>query len=183
MQDVFKRLTPEDLKIAQAYVGSLYRPADLVITTDANEPYLYRWHVTPRSYQANQYFHIQVSSDPERPKHDHPWPNMTVVLAGRYQEHLQVRPPRGEVIIWDRPAGSVVFREAAWAHRLVLPPDVPYTMTQFTTGPAREEGWGFWIGRRWYPHNECTAQTENGSVFRYPPGTRPRFDATHVYTG
>jgi hypothetical protein len=158
--DLHSLLSEEDWGIAVRYIGSLYRPPDLTIAPDG-EPYIYRWYVTPRSSQANVYFHVQVKDDPDRPLHDHPWDNMSTILAGGYIEHIQSHPPHGETILLTRRPGDVVFRRAKEAHRLFMPAGVPYTMTQFTTGP-KIRSWGFWDLKRGWLHNEDTVHLVDG---------------------
>ncbi len=167
-------LTPADLEIAKRYVPDLRQP-DLVIAGD-HGPYLLRWHVVPRNYQGNVYFHIQLADDPERPKHDHPWDNQTVILSGGYRETYSFD-PRYWAHKGDRECrvGDVITRQAAEAHRLELLPGVPYTMTQFTTGPAKRS-WGFWINGIWYHNEDCLAYTEDGSTFTYPEGVKHEHD-------
>lgn len=168
----FRQCSLEDRAIARRYIGDLLRPADLTITTEDDKPYLYRWHVIPRTasddFGGNIYFHVQTSSDPERPLHDHPWANMSVILSGGYDE---VCGPIG--IVNPRRKGDVVFRAATDAHRLVLPEGIPYTMTQFTTGPY-ERKWGFWVGRRWYPYDECVRTEGTKTIFKYPAPERSK---------
>lgn len=166
-------VTPEHLKLVERFVGSLERVPDLIIT--GGEPvakaYLYRWHVTPRSYDANVYFHMQTGNDPERPLHDHPWDNQSVILANGYDELYQARPPRGETFFMPRRAGQTVHRKATDAHRLLLPPQFKYSLSLFTTGPAirDERGWGFWIENTWYSHKQCTITLPNNrTLFTYP---------------
>lgn len=168
-------LAPEDFHVASGIVGGLPRlmKPDLEIQPDGT-PYLYRWEIIPRrKFGGNVYFHIQVASDPERPRHDHPWDNQSVILAGGYDETYQEAPP------WSRPQtrsvrkGDTVHRKAEEAHRLILPEGVPYTMTLFTTGPVKRP-WGFWInthrGRpEWVDEHECIVQTGDGrSIFKEP---------------
>lgn len=156
------------------------RAPDLTITavdkeTGEDRPYLFRWHLSKRSTQANDYLHLQVDSDPERPLHDHPWDNMTVILsANGYDELVQCEPPYGPVDTVRRRHGEVVFRKAQLAHRLILPPSVPYVLTRFFTGP-KVQPWGFWIGDQWWDYQACTRDIGGGrSVFTYPPGTEPK---------
>jgi hypothetical protein len=132
------------MRLALKYTGTYDRlcEPDLVIAPDG-APYLYRWHVIPRNSEANVYFHIQVSDDPERPLHDHPWDNTSVILSGGYDEILQRRPPYDRVETVRRSEGQVIHRAAEEAHRLLLRSVDGYTMTQFTTGPKRRD-WGFW---------------------------------------
>jgi hypothetical protein len=166
----FAQCTPEDRETALRYIGSLDRPADVVIGTDVD--YLWRWHVVKRAagetVAGNVYFHIQTASDPERPLHDHPWDNMSLILAGEYIELVQHMPPWGETVHYKRVKGQTIFRPQQWAHRLILPRHVRYTMTQFTTG-AYKRDWGFWIGKTWHPHAECTRLIDGRSVWVDPP--------------
>lgn len=162
-------LTEEDQAQALAILGSLDRPPDLVIAPDG-EPYIYRWHVIPRNAAgANVYFHIQVADDPERPLHDHPWDNQSVILAGGYLETWNPWPQSPGVPPAEstRIKGDVVQRHAETAHRLELLDNCPYTMTLFTTGPVRRN-WGFWAAGEFLPHDLVI---EN------------RADGTSVYTG
>lgn len=138
---------------------------DIVIAPDGN-PYLYRWYLVGGSSTLGQdigatvMFHIQVASDPERPLHDHPWDNQSVILAGTYLELLQSDPPYGKVAQELRKPGEVITRAAAEAHRLILPKGIPYAMTLFSTGP-KVRTWGFWYGDQWRSYKEHV-HTENG---------------------
>lgn len=165
-------LAEKDQRTAAAILGGELHAPDLEIAPDGT-PYLYRWHVIPRNREANVYLHVQVASDPERPLHDHPWDNQSVILAGGYIEIVQKTPPLGRETRTTRYLGDTVHREAEEAHRLILPFSVPYTMTLFTTGPTRRT-WGFWIANHrgyptWYPHTDCIRETEDGrSLFIHP---------------
>jgi len=90
--DFAGRVTDHDKEIASQYIGSLYRPPDLVIAPKGYGEYLFRWYVIPRNREANVYFHIQTQSDPERPLHDHPWDNTSVILSGGYDEIIDTEP-------------------------------------------------------------------------------------------
>lgn len=155
--------------------GGIWNP-DLVIAPDG-EPYLYRWYLMPcggyykpngqkreiPSYRNSVMLHIQTNSDPERPYHDHPWDNQSVILAGGYEEHIQSTPPHGHTATeWRRP-GDVIVRAATEAHRLILPDGVPYTMTVFSTGPKVRD-WGFWYGDTWHHNAEHVAMRNGVSV-------------------
>lgn len=173
-------LTQADYLRMVAILGSrAYQQPDLTITainpkTGEDEPYLFRWHVTPRTRTGgNCYLHVQVSSDPERPLHTHPWPNMSVIESEHgYHELIDNSPPFGPVHMERRAKGQTIIRQPHVAHRLVLPEGVPYVMTMFFTGVATGKGWGFWIGSKLYPHSECLRDLGNNrSVFTYPPGT------------
>lgn len=169
-------LSREDLELAlkivpgmknipgAGYVERLRSP-DLVIAPDGT-PYLYRWHVVPRNDQGNVYFHIQVADDPERPLHDHPWDNQSVILSGGYTEIY--RTLNGKPRIRSPYKGVTIQRRATEAHRLELLPDSAYTMTLFTTGPKLRE-WGFWTDKGWRPHTEVTEDTPDGrSIWKGP---------------
>lgn len=185
-----EQLTPEDYALASSILGphaamaqlrgemgGLWNP-DLVIAPDG-EPYLYRWYLMPCGgyylpngakreipmYGNSVMLHIQVQSDPERPYHDHPWDNQSVILAGGYEERIQSQPPHGEVATEWRHRGDVVVRAATEAHRLILPPGILYTMTVFSTGPKIRE-WGFWYGDTWHNSHGHVAMRNGVSVNR-----------------
>lgn len=168
-------LSDKDRALAASLLGSERAP-DLDIQPDGT-PYLYRWWVTPRQKAANVYMHVQVASDPERPLHDHPWDNQSVILSGGYHELLLTKPPWGLTRTRECYEGQTYHRLAEEAHRLILPEGVPYTLTLFTTGPVRRD-WGFWLpDYRGYPiwvsHNECIINTPDGrSVFKQPEKLR-----------
>lgn len=164
-------LTPEDRAFVEGALG-FQREPDLVI---GNPSYLYRWHVVPRNEAANTYLHVQVASDPDRPLHDHPWENMSVIVSGGYDELIQARPwPGGYVETKKRRKGDVVIRPAEQPHRLILPEGIPYTISLFSTGP-KAKSWGFWCevhGRNtWVDHAECVELLPDGrSIWKGPPG-------------
>ena len=152
-------------------LGEALRDPDLVIAPDGS-PYLYRWHVIPRNYYANVYLHIQVASDPERPLHDHPWDNTSVILSGGYDEvfgglthptYPNAVPAQGRSVIYQRRTGDVIHRQAERLHRLLLPPQHPYTMTLFCTGPHRRS-WGFMFPEGWVPAKEVVGVDDNVST-------------------
>lgn len=150
-----------DLYKYARYVGA-ERDPDLVIAPDGI-PYLYRWHLLPHSKEANLYFHVQVKDDPKRPLHDHPWDNMSVILAGGYKERLclsELEPHDDMTFSFVRSVGSIVYRKAAQAHRLELLYGEPYAMTLFMTGPKVKD-WGFWYPHGWVPYEQVT-RTEDG---------------------
>jgi hypothetical protein len=151
-----------------------FRDPDLVIAPDGN-PYLYRWHVTPPKGPANVYLHVQVADDPERPLHDHPWDNTSVILSGGYKEIMSLsagEPQPKSTTTFYRSKGDVIFRRAAWPHRLFLLHGWKYTMTLFTTGPKVRE-WGFWYPRGWIPYTEVTRVKDGKSVHIHPTGEQP----------
>jgi hypothetical protein len=167
-----EQLTEEDYSCAVKLLGAdehmrprLWYP-DLVLAPDG-APYIYRWYLvgSPSDTQppASVMLHIQVASDPKRPLHDHPWSNMSVIVSGGYEELLQANPPRGEIERRLRQPGDIIFRGAHEAHRLLLPPSVPYAMTIFSTGPKVRD-WGFWYDYEWRHHDRCIATRDGVSI-------------------
>ena len=159
------RIPFEAQRIASGILREPRKP-DLVIAPDGS-PYLLRWHLV-KSRVANVYLHLQVASDPERPLHDHPWDNQSVILAGGYLEVLcqdngSAGGPAIPIISSFRKAGDVISRKAAEPHRLVLANKAglpQYALTLFTSGPKIRE-WGFWYPEGWVP-NYDVVRTENG---------------------
>lgn len=160
-------LSDDDFGIAQLYLGNSSRifSPDLVISPDGN-PYLYRWHITPRNLGANVYFHIQVADDPKRPLHNHPWDNMSVILSGGYKEVLcmsEGEPQMGSVHSYVRNAGDTIYRRSGQSHRLEMQYGHPYTMTVFSTGPKVRD-WGFWYPQGFVPYEQVTTTVDGVSV-------------------
>lgn len=160
------RLSLSDKLIADEILGGngVWPKPDLVIAPD-NAPYIYRWHVIPRNQRANVYFHIQVADDPERPLHDHPWDNMSVILAGGYDEHWNPTPRWGhaDLILRKWRKDDTVHRRAGEAHHLYLPKEFPYAMTLFSTGPVIRD-WGFWYPNGWRSADIVTTNIGNRSI-------------------
>lgn len=166
--DFHARCSEHDCNTAANFIGSLYRPPDLVIAPAGYGEYLFRWHVVPRNVDGNVYFHVQTASDPERPLHDHPWDNTSVILAGGYDEIIDTAPAdklMNHTYNMHRRKGDVIHRPATWAHRLILPHGERYTMSLFTTGPKVRK-WGFWSGGDFTPYTEITVETEGRSSWK-----------------
>lgn len=147
------------------------RALNPIIIAPNGEPYLYRWHVVPRNDLANVYLHIQVRSDPERPLHDHPYDNQSVILAGGYDEvYVERQPFEGGLYHPEQTRrlrrGDVVTRTAFTAHRLILPPSIRYSMSLFSTGPRFKE-WGYWFPDGWH-HFSRHVIYENGVSVHVP---------------
>lgn len=145
---------------------SLIAP-DLPIAPDGGEPYLLRWHLV-KTPQACVYFHIQLRSDPERPLHNHPWDSTSVILAGGYEEMICYNPHaepdhRDTVNLIRRRPGDHIPRSRIVAHRLLLPADVPYSMSLFTTGPKRQS-WGFYYDHGFVDYKDVTKMVDGRSV-------------------
>jgi hypothetical protein len=161
-------LSYPDLAIAERYVGLRLAQPDVILAPDG-EPYIYRWHIFADNAIGNTFFHVQVKSDPERPFHDHPWDNTSLILAGGYEEFYRDDPERTDTVhTWDTrwlKKGDFVFREATTAHRLVLPHGGKYAMTLFSTGPKVRE-WGFWYpGCDWHHNKRHVIDRPEGGAF------------------
>lgn len=159
--------------------------------------YLRRWYVIPRNRWFNIYLHNMVQDDDPRALHDHPWWNVSIVLKGGYYEVVPAKPlsPSGAwlyahpslrnysesmraelakpylsdncVVRWRGP-GSIIFRRATDAHRLMLDNErnlggeiVHYTpsWSLFITGPKRRK-WGFWCPQGWKPFDEYVRKVD-----------------------
>lgn len=164
-----------------------WREPDFCIMPDGT-PYIYRWYLVPRNEMGNVYFHVQVASDPERPLHDHPWANTSIILAGGYDEILPgpmlgqtfgkinetPRVTNGVTTMLSRRAGDVIHRSAEQAHRVVLRAEDRYSISLFTTGPKTRE-WGFWVTGQgghplWVDHRHVIEDREGRSVYIGPKG-------------
>lgn len=124
--------------------------------------YMDRWFLIPRNEFANVYLHRVMRSDDDRALHDHPWPNQSILLEGRYLE-IMPEHPRG---LWREP-GDSVKRLATDRHRLVLEPGTT-AVSLFITGPKVRD-WGFWCGEnedRFVPWQDFTAPGNKGLVGR-----------------
>ena len=63
------------------------RDPDFVIGPK-DAPYLQRWWLIPRNRWFNVYLHHILHSDDDRALHDHMYFNVSVLLRGRYVEHM-----------------------------------------------------------------------------------------------
>jgi hypothetical protein len=120
------------------------RPADFVIG-GLDNPYMFRWWVIRRNRLLNVYLHCVVRDDDDRALHDHPWPSLSLCLAGHLAE---VYRRGGRDRVRDFYPGDLVWRGARFAHRLYLPSGERYAWTLFITGPRVRE-WGFLCPRGW----------------------------------
>lgn len=170
-------LMPEDTDLVRRYLGRFWSSRlavpDIQIFGSSDHPYIYRWHLQPYDgHFANTYFHVQVQDDPDRPLHDHPWDNCSVILSGGYEEWIDNRPMAEQPQKIRRHPGEMVFRRAEQAHRLLIPDGVPYSLSLFHTAPRRRP-WGFWVllstGPKWFPSSELIEDLPDGrSMFHMP---------------
>ena len=157
---------------AQWYMGR--REPDQPIGGD----YLHRWWVTPwrawgnrhassplRRWLArwpNVYVHSYGRSDYDRALHDHPWPSLSIILAGGYWEWLPTTAPRDDehadaatsVVPQWRGPGAITTRSAESAHRIELVDDRA-VITLFVTGQRRRQ-WGFLCPEGWRSSHDWT---------------------------
>lgn len=127
------------------------------------DPYMLRWWLIPRNRFFNIYLHEVIRSDDDRALHDHPWPNCSILIHGRYAEHtiaaggIHRRAPRE--------AGELKLRGPRSAHRLELIGE-ERCVTIFITGP-RVRHWGFHCPRSGWVHwKQFTAPGDYGSIGR-----------------
>ena len=125
------------------------RKPDVCIGGTPEEPYLLRWYVWPRNKWCNLYYHVFLRSDDDRALHDHPWPSVSLLLAGPIGEIYRRRD--GAHVARTIERGQVVYRGAKFAHRLVMLERAPVAASLFLTGPVVRE-WGFLCPRIGWRH-------------------------------
>lgn len=120
-----------------------------VIKRHNGEPYLRRWHIIPRNRWFNIYLHHFVGSDDERATHDHPWPSVSIKLAG-YLDEIWTEPLNGGLRLAHRRTIEWLwpyYRSPEFSHRLIVP-EGETAWTLFITGP-RVRSWGFHCAKGW----------------------------------
>ena len=126
--------------MAVAFFG---RAPDVVIGGD-ERPYLKRWWLIPRNRLFNIYLHHFLRSDDDRALHDHPWVNLSILLAGEYTEHTIAAGGINHRV--RRRAGDMKLRRPSAAHRIELHAGPCWTL--FLTGPT-VRSWGFHCPAGW----------------------------------
>lgn len=108
------------------------------IRRKGGSPYLERFFLAKvKGWSA--YLHLFHDSDEGPWVHDHPWWNVSIVLAGRYREWY------ADGTYKDRKAGDIVFRQAQVAHRIEIPEECKGKVwSLFITGKRWRE-WGFFM--------------------------------------
>jgi hypothetical protein len=161
---VKKKLMPLTAKLPDEIIGPGYRwrknsgepPGKL------HKPFLKRWFVLPKNTWCNVYLHKFMRDDEDRAKHDHPWPNASLLLVGRY---IEVTGDDDRRTMYS--AGELKFRRASYAHRieLVRTRKTGHKRTKakrergqpswslFITGPVIR-GWGFHCPAGWRSNAE-----------------------------
>lgn len=130
------------------------RKPDFVIGEPGN-PYLERWWVIPRNRRFNIYLHRFLHDDDDRALHDHPWWNVSIILRGKYLEHLV----NGQVRRLS--VGSIKFRKPQHAHRIELIGAEAWSL--FITGPVVRE-WGFHCPKGWVHWKAFTKAHTPGQI-------------------
>lgn len=160
------------LRKCEAVMAS--RPYDFAIGPGSDR-YCLRWWIIPRNRWFNIYLHRFLHDDEDRALHDHPWYSMSWLLKTGYYEVLRNN-QGAESSVW-RPEGTVTFRRATQAHRIVLvrrwawhssglPKLIAGEATSlFITGPVIRN-WGFYCPKGWRPWQEFVDQRDTGAVGR-----------------
>ena len=119
---------------------------------DGLNRYMERWWWRKKSLYFDIFFHRLYRSDDDRAMHDHPRPNISIILSGEYVEHTIAA---GGVHYRKRyRAGDVILRRATYAHRLEIVPG-SMVQTMFIVGPEWRD-WGFHFPTGWKNSKECT---------------------------
>lgn len=147
--------------IAKRLLAVATKRAPDVIIGGVERPYMRRWWIIPRNRYFNIYLHHFLRSDDDRALHDHPWWNISYLLAGEYTEHTiaQGGIHRREI----RRTGDHKFRFARAAHRIELHAGPCWTL--FVTGP-RIRDWGFHCEKGWRPWQEFTKPGNSNEIGR-----------------
>lgn len=163
----------------RAFTTMLSRQPDRIIG-EKHDPYMLRWYLTPwsrydrgsevtsfwdwlRRQLPNVYLHRFFRSDDDRALHDHLWPNVSIVLFGRYAEHTIRAGGINDRHI--RSAGSIVGRRARAAHRIELIDASQPVVTVFITGPKLRD-WGFHCPNGWRRWQYFTAELPGNVTVR-----------------
>lgn len=115
------------------------------------DPYMKRWHLNPnrQDHEAKVYLHEFFRSDDDRALHDHPADSISFMVRGMYREWLFSDPGRAfSLTSRDVKEGSIIYRPAAFAHRLEVFPDQVAPLSVFIMGPSWRR-WGFHCPQGW----------------------------------
>jgi hypothetical protein len=120
---------------------------------DINDPktgelYLRRWRIVQTPW-FSLFLHKIATPDKDRDLHDHPWPFLSLVLRGGYDERLAIDAAEAAINgyrplteVARRGWLSIGLRRATTAHRITRLHRTP-TWTLVLTGPRRRS-WGFY---------------------------------------
>lgn len=132
-----------------------------VITRGDSVPYLIRYTLFTCGLFSIK-LHKALISDDET-LHDHPWSYISFILAGGYYEETFVKKfpldPNADIYFEEKSAryiqqswkgpGSILFRRANVAHRLIIPKG-EYSISLIITFRKKRE-WGFHTDEGWVP--------------------------------
>ncbi len=154
--------------------GRLAPHADGDIVSSDGALYMRRgWLIKPSAWTFgwSARIHHTVRSDKDRHLHDHPWPTVSVILRGSYEELMpwngsQSDPiwagDREMTVVRRRSPGTVVFRKAADRHRLIVPIPEAGCYSLFIMGPD-QQSWGFYTPKgkmKWREYLGLPPKTE-----------------------
>jgi hypothetical protein len=119
-------------------------------------PLLTRWRVVQTPLAA-LYVHRHHRPDGDRELHDHPWPFLSWIVRGGYEETSYVATEIGPVVATHyRPRWSWAYRRANDFHRISRVD--PGTWTVMLLG-RRRRNWGFQVpGEGWVAWETFTAR-------------------------
>lgn len=130
--------------------------------------FMTRWSLLPSNKFFNIHLQKRFANDPnDIYLHDHPYWNVSLVLRGGYVEFVKADPTIGDVSSRNmfahwRPAGSIIFRRAADAHRILVG-DVSWSI--WITGPVCRR-WGFHLPGGWVHWRKFVSMTRGGAAGR-----------------
>lgn len=141
----------------------MVREPDFVVGPK-DDPYMRRWYLIPRNSFFNIYLHQFHHSDEDRALHDHPYANVSWIVAGGYWEDTILAGGVHKKTRYE--AGSLNFRRASAPHRIEIDEiDAFWTWTIFITGPRVRE-WGFHCSQGWRHWKDFVSRDDKGSVGR-----------------
>lgn len=122
-RNIWLRLEPTIHRVPDEIIGHQARWRSIRPDgAPVDKPFLLRWYIGGEKNRGllgcNAYLHQFIRDDEDRALHDHPWPNVSIVLGGQYIEHtIDVGGVHRRHIFR---AGAVKFRSAKSAHRVEL---------------------------------------------------------------
>lgn len=119
-------MTPELLERIRQWADAQAVGEPPFLVPDHIAPYLLRWEPQAAIADDHVYIHRITASEPQDAMHDHPWPNASLILSGRYIEHTPTQ-------AFIREPGALIVREPEDAHRMELNPGET-CLTLFVTG-------------------------------------------------
>jgi hypothetical protein len=123
-----------------------------IITRGDGKPYLVRYTLFTCKWFSVKVHNILSSDDVCL--HDHPWAFISIILKGGYEEQSRPTDPwaamaldAGDVVSKRYGPGTVLYRKAQWAHRLVLTKPAWTLVITF----KKTRMWGFFTPKGWLP--------------------------------